>query len=164
VETHANFLRAQRQAATAKDAPSQAALRQAEERMNALWKKWPQIQRAVAGAAAVPLIGEVAYQLALAKHEQAERLQARLDPQRNPAPELAAAAREAWQAAAERWRIYLSQPSPAADAAACLNRARALAALDDRPGARALLESAIPNQRGWNQKALQYALLQLQEK
>jgi hypothetical protein len=163
VDAHADLLRAQRQAAGGKNPAADLALRQVEQRMNVLWEKWPKVQRAVVGATAVPLTAEVAYQLALAKHEQAELAQTRVNRQRGPTPESTAAAREAWQAAADRWRLYVAQPSPPAEAAATLNRARALAALEDRAAARTVLDEAIPRQRGWNQKALQYYRLQFQE-
>lgn len=163
VEAHADLLRAQRQAPAGQDA-AKAALRQAETRMQALWEKWPKVQRAVVAAAALPLTTDVAYQLALAKHEQAERAQLRLDRRRNVGPDEPAAARAAWQAAADRWRLYLGQPGAPAEGAATLHRARALAALGERPAAIALLEAAIPKQGGWNQKSLRYALFQLQER
>ncbi len=153
---HGDLLLARRQAAN--NPANQAALEQAEQQMAAHWKKWDRIRQAVLGAAATPLVREIDYFLALAKHEQAERAQARVDLRAEPAP----AAREAWESAAERWQRSLDHPVSAwSIPGACLNRAQALEMLGQRDTALTLLESAAGKQPGWNEKALRYAIQQM---
>jgi hypothetical protein len=162
VRLDADVLVARRKAATAKDPPSLAALEQAERQMAAHWKNFDRIRQAVLGAAAPPLLAEIDYFLALAKHEQAERAQARLDRRGEKPAELTATARDAWQSAAERWQRSLDNPVPTwSFAGPSLGRARALEMLGQRDTALALLESAAGKHRGWNEKALRFAALQL---
>jgi hypothetical protein len=130
------------------------ALPELEARVSEHGKTWPRARQAVLAAAAAALAGEIAYMQALVKHEQAELAQARHPDDQT--------AREAWQAAAERWQSWLeiAPPSPV-QAGAVQCRARALAALGQHDAAIALLESAAPRQRGWTQKAFHYTVQQL---
>jgi hypothetical protein len=153
---------ARRKMETAKDDPSRAGLEQAEQQMAAHWKKWDRVRQAVLGGAAAPLSSEIDYFLALAKHEQAELAQGRMDRRAEKSAEMTTATREAWQAAAERWQQSLDNPPLAWPlAGVVLNRARALDMLDQRVAAVALLESTAGKQKGWNAKALRYAAVQL---
>jgi hypothetical protein len=75
---------------------------------------------------------EVTFQLALCKHEQAERLQAQLDHPAGARPPSAASVHDAWRSAEEWWTEYQrrgvgEQPFRADQAAALLARARKLA-------------------------------------
>lgn len=158
---HGDLLLARRQAAT-KNPANLAALEQTERQVADHWNKWDRIRQVVFSAAAVPLLREIDYFLALAKHEQAERAQARLERSAGKPEELSTTARDAWQSAAERWQRYLDGPVPSwPTAGALLNRARAMEMLGQRDAALALLESAAGNQRGWNEKTLRYAIQQL---
>jgi hypothetical protein len=111
---------AQRQAGGDSQNPALVAAR---ERLEGVWKQgqmW--LDALVFGAAAGPMGQELNYQLALVKHEQAERLQLRLDQAvraaQAPANELDEA-RLAWQNAADSWAIYIQEnpESPMAPAA-----------------------------------------------
>lgn len=91
-----------------------------------------------------PRMVDAMYLLALCKHEQAERAQARLEAYSGNRPQTAdlKASQDAWKAAAERWRQFLEERSRGPYAAAArLARARALAALGQREAAIALLEN-----------------------
>jgi len=147
-----DLLLAQRQAA-GKTPGSAPALAQAQAQMEAVWKQWRHARPVLMEAAAAPLHAESTFQLALAKHEQAELL-ARALPQ-TPAQQAA------WQAAAEWWPRYLDEsPASPAAAAARLNLARALEALGDRVGAIAVLEAAT-NLPALDQAAVAFRLQQL---
>jgi hypothetical protein len=160
---HGDLLLARRQAAAVNNPANLAALEQAERQMKAHWEKWDRVREVVLRVGAVPLAREIDYFLALAKHEQAERAQARLERRAEKPAELAASARESWQSAAERWLQYLDNPVPSwPTAGAFLNRARAMEMLGDRDAARSLLEAAAANERGWNEKALRHAIQQIQ--
>lgn len=93
---------------------------------------------AILRASAEPLGEEATYLLALCKHEQAERAQARFERgQKNASPA------DAWKTADGWWEEYLkSYPSGPSVVAVRLNRAVVKAALNDRPAALALLRSA----------------------
>src|SRR5581483_2102859 len=88
---------------------------------------------------------EVRYLLALSKHEQAERAQARMEARRKagkpPTAEEEKALREDWQTAARWWEEYTSEHGtlPAAPSAR-LWAAHARQALGDNAAAIALLE------------------------
>lgn len=131
-----DLLVAQRQAAgNAPGGPAQ--LSQAQERMAVLWKQWPKARPVLMEAAAGPLHSKTTFELALAKHEQAEHLA------RTPTADLTPVQRGAWQSAAEWWTRYLDEaPTSPAAAAARMNLARALDAGGDRASAIAALEAA----------------------
>lgn len=115
---YANLLRAER---AAKSDPAAAAnVVAARERMDVWWRDarltWQYMDILASG----PLTAESTYLLALAKHEQAERLTHR--------PETANDA-DAWQSAIEWWRTYLgTYANSGAAASARRNMALALAA------------------------------------
>jgi len=90
------------------------------------------------GAAATPMRVDAAYLLALCKHEQAERMQARFN---HDAKEKSAV--QAWESAQVLWNDFLEKHATAPQAAAArLWQARALAALNQPEAASALLKDA----------------------
>jgi hypothetical protein len=96
------------------------------------------------GLAADPLNVETTNLLALAKHEQAVRLQARVDRDREDGKEVSAAdvdaARKAWQTALSWWNDLAAETYAAAVApAARWHQAEARFALGDKDAARAFL-------------------------
>jgi hypothetical protein len=97
----------------------------------------------VVGVAADPMGAEATYLLALCKHEQAERAQARLGAIRGAqAVTQAKTARDAWETTVNWWRTYLNEyPAGAEAAAARLGYARALEALGQREQAREALSN-----------------------
>jgi hypothetical protein len=102
--------------------PRNPALAEARERWEGTLKKAePWLDALIDGAAAGPLGQEVNYQLALVKHEQAERMQLRADdPSKRgqTSAEEADAARRAWQNAADSWGIYIQEYADAPGAPA----------------------------------------------
>lgn len=99
----------------------------------------------VQGFTADVLVGEVIYQLALAKQELAERAQARVDLalSQHKQPRLAekSAAQAAWTTAAGWWETYLNGDGPRlTPSAARAHLARARLCLGNKDGARTLLE------------------------
>jgi hypothetical protein len=97
--------------------------------------------RVTLGSAAKPLGAEATYLLALCKHEDAEQKQAGLDRLAGDKPvQRVANTQDAWKSAADWWKTCLEEyPTAPGAAAARLWRARALEALGQRDGARALL-------------------------
>src|SRR5262249_32405486 len=87
---------------------------------------------------------EVTYLLALCMHEQAERLQARLDRLQRAGKPLpddeVKAAHEAWTDAGSWWDALVAEAPPQAVTAVRVLRARAREAQGDRAGAVALLK------------------------
>jgi hypothetical protein len=97
----------------------------------------------VVGVAADPMGAQATYLLALCKHEQAERAQARLDAVTGapPADQLKAC-RAAWESTAKWWRTYLDEYHAGSEVAgARLGCARALEALGQREQAREVLSN-----------------------
>jgi hypothetical protein len=110
---------------------------------------WSQEQRPVVelilASSAEPLTGEVTYQMALCKHEQAVRAQARLGVAgRTPSAAERSAAHQLWQAAASWWGSYLEGPVPTYSGSARRGRAQALEALGQKDSAVQLLEEPCP--------------------
>lgn len=128
VHAYANLARAER---AAKSPDGAAALQAARREVDDLWNKPGPLTLIVQAAAAEPLLMESIYQLALCKHEQAVRTQARQG---------AGGAVAAWRAARNWWDRYLEEypGSPAAPHARRL-RAEALAAQGEPALARAAL-------------------------
>jgi hypothetical protein len=97
----------------------------------------------IEGCAGVPLGEEVSYQLALSKHEQAVRMQLRVEfPNRSGSStgNEIDDARRAWQNAADWWKTYLDKyPDSARASSARLHASRALLMLGERDGALELL-------------------------
>jgi hypothetical protein len=119
----------------------------------------------VEGTAAEPRLAQATYQLAVCMGEQAEHARARADElgRANPPadPEELAAARDAakgaWKDAAGWWHTYI-QTYPGTPFAfhGQVLRARALEALGDRAGARALLMDDAPGLGTPQKRARQY--------
>jgi hypothetical protein len=133
------------------------ALAEARERWEGAFKKAePWLDALIDGAAAGPFGQEVNYQLALVKHEQAERMQLRADDpsERGQAPaEEADAARRAWQNAADSWGIYLQEyPEASAAPAARYHAARVHSMLAEIHARHASRADLTPDER---QAALQ---------
>jgi hypothetical protein len=106
-----------------------------------LWKDAEAVSLLIDGAMAGPRTAEITYDLGLCKHEQAERLQARLDATTRkagaaPAPDEVEQVQTAWRDALGWWKTFAEQyaASPAQSAARRL-RGRAQAMLGDRQGA-----------------------------
>jgi hypothetical protein len=106
-----------------------------------LWKDAEPVSLLLDGAMAGPRSTEITYDLGLCKHEQAERLQARLDAASRkagaaPAPDEAEQVQAAWRDALGWWKTFAEQyaSSPAQSAARRL-RGRAQAMLGDWQGA-----------------------------
>jgi hypothetical protein len=141
LKAQVDLQRAQRLAG---DDPQNPAFVAASEKWEGAWKQgqvW--LDALVNGAAAGPLGQEVNYQLALVKHEQAERLQLRLDNTGRAAQATAGEtdARRAWQNAADSWGIYLQEYADAPTApAARFNACRVQLMLGERESAVDLLK------------------------
>ena len=160
VKAQADLQRARRQ-----NPPNPGELEAAEKRLGELWlgagnlpptvegeerrpvrgpvRRFPVWLVFVLGRAADPMGAEATYLLALAKHERAERAQARLArtaPGKTGREERDAKA--AWRTAEALWGTYLENyPNAPGAAAARQWRARALEALGDSGGAVGLLEN-----------------------
>jgi hypothetical protein len=92
----------------------------------------------------------VLFTLAQCKHEQAERLEGRLEKSRltgrTPAPSDAESARDAWKEATARWEMFLTEnPDTANTAAARTMYARALVGAGDSAKAVVVLEDLSGN-------------------
>jgi hypothetical protein len=143
IDAQAELQRAERQAGA--NAAQDAAANEARERLEAAWKKgrgWLDIL--VEGSAAGPLGAEVNYQLALCKHEQAERLQLRLEQAARSGKQMTKSEQDevarAWRTAGEWWATYLQEYADAATASAArAQAARAQLMLGDRELARETL-------------------------
>jgi hypothetical protein len=116
-------------------------LAEARQRVAELWKEgeFP-LSVLLQGSAEKPLSGETTYLLAQAKHEQAVRLQARVDPDRELGREAnptdVTAARKAWETAQSWWDELAA---PALAPAARWHRVEAYLALGNKTAARELL-------------------------
>lgn len=138
-------------AAQGKGAASQAA----QQRLQQLWSKEQvgPVLLLLHASAAEPLGVEVEYQLALCKHEQAERLQILHDHKKAGDAE---ALREAWRSAAERWQKFLADhPQAPGEGSARLMGARALEHLGDREAALALVQG-VDHLPPWDRRACRY--------
>jgi hypothetical protein len=130
----------------AKGNPADPNLQEAREKMDKLWKQaLATLDIYLQGIAAGPRGVEVNYQLALCKHEQAERLQVRLDEARrtrkNVPPSEVEEVRSAWQNAAEWWTTFAQEYGDAPGAAtARLPASRARLMLGERDAAIELLK------------------------
>jgi hypothetical protein len=135
-EAFGNLLKAERQGD-----PNIDALRANVDAVLREGQGW--VDACVDGCAALPLGQEVSYQLALTKHEQAVRLQLRVEfPSRAGAATGSEAdeARRAWLNAADWWTTYLSKYADASTApAARLQASRAWLMLGERDSALDLL-------------------------
>lgn len=143
VTAYGELLRAEREAnlPPGKAPPgAQTTLANARQRVERLWKEGLAVQVLVAGAAAEPLTAEMTYLLALCKHEQAERAEARRRAGRG------GSAADAWKPAADWWETYLEEFPAAPDAPhARWHKARALEALGERAAAASLLQNMTGN-------------------
>jgi hypothetical protein len=114
-------------------------VRQARDR---LWKEEAMpVHAYLLSCSAEPLLGQVLYQEALCKHEQALRAQARLDKAgKSAADSDIQATKRRWETAANWWRTYLDGQVPATHPVDARRwRAEALIALGQSAPARALL-------------------------
>jgi hypothetical protein len=125
---------------------------QDRERINALWKD-PLPATLVYRAVVEPLEAAVTFQLALTRHEQAERVALAGE---------GSSSGLAWQSAAEWWDVFLrNHPDAPAAPAAALNRARALEMLGSRADARALLAAWSARAADTDRPAFEARLRQL---
>ena len=156
------WLVARRKAENSKTPAALKALEEAQDRINELWKSWPKVQPALIAPAAGPLASEASYFLALAKHEQAEQIQARLDCNPDRPAELIQGARDAWQSASEKWRQYLEMtPTGPSHAAARIGLGRALESMGQRKAALHELDPSVARLTGWSREAINYRAKQL---
>jgi hypothetical protein len=167
IEAYAHLLRAQQ--ASGKAAPGQVTLAAAQARVNELWKQGKDIEILVRAAAAAPLDAEATYLLALCKHEQAERAQAKLDRSRQDGKEASAAetkaAQDAWRAASDWWETYLENYSAAMGAAgARWMRARVFEALGQTDSAASLLRDLSGELTSLEKTGRLYAAQRLQSR
>jgi hypothetical protein len=144
------------QSAVPRKAPDDPSLLRAQERVRQLWSK-EQVAPVLFflhASATEPLLVEVDYQLALCKHEQAERLQIQLDHQQSTD---AAAVREVWRSAAEHWRKFLEEhPQAPGEGSARLLAARALEMTGDYAAALTLVQDPPAHLSAWDRRACLY--------
>jgi hypothetical protein len=149
IEAHAEVVRAQ--AAANRDKSQQPAVEVARAREEQVYKEGLKtLVRLLDGTSSAARSGEVLYLLALCMHEQAERLEGRLDKARRagrePAPSDVEAARDAWKEAAARWEMCVNENAATEHAAAGRTLwARSLAAQGDTDKAVELLEDLSGN-------------------
>src|SRR5205823_12781693 len=127
VEVYAELIRAQRDAGAA--GARAGAVLAAKAKEEDLWKNSKDIVVLVQAATAESTDADVTYLLALCKHDQAERNQAKLERARQAGNEVTAndtkAAQGAWRSAANWWDTFLERhPAAPAAASARLHRAR----------------------------------------
>jgi hypothetical protein len=127
-----------------------AAVAEAKQRVDAVWKEGNRIVSVlVEGQAAKPLDAVTTYLLAQAKHEQAARLQARIDKDRAARreinPDEIAAARKAWETTLGWWKDQDLATATVLAPAARWHLAEAHLALGDKAAARAFLEDLDGN-------------------
>jgi hypothetical protein len=120
----------------AKNSNNPQALRDAEKRVEQLWKQSEPLFILVQGAMAGPRGADVTYLLGLCMHERAEALQARLDVLQGSGSTLSATekekARNAWKDALTWWRRYAEEyPNSPGAVAARRMRGRAELMLGD---------------------------------
>src|SRR5258707_746916 len=116
IETQAGLIQAQQRLMRSggKDREAQAALEEAKSKGDAVWKQGQEpLSILLDGLAARARAREVNYLLAWCMHEQAERLQARLDRLQRAGKPLSnddvKAAREAWADAASWWDAHAAE-------------------------------------------------------
>jgi hypothetical protein len=143
IDAQAELQRLEQQA---KNNPGDANLQEARDRMDKIWKQGlATLDIYLQGHAAGPRGVEVNYQLALCKHEQAERSQLRLDEikriGKNPSPGEVEEVRQSWQNAAEWWTTFAQEYGDSLPAAAArLPAAHARLMLGERDAAIELLK------------------------
>lgn len=168
IEAHAEVVRAE--AAAARDKSLQSAVGAALAREEQVYKEGSRpLVTLLDGKSATARAGEVLYLLALCMHEQAERLEGRLEKARRAGQEPPAAdveaARNDWKEAAERWEMYVNENPTAANAPAGRTMAaRALAAQGDTAKAAALLEDLSGNLTPAEKTARLYQAARLKQK
>jgi hypothetical protein len=124
----------------AQQARDQEALQQARERVEQFFQSGKIARAFLEAGAAVPMLHDVTYLLALCKHEQAERLQAQEDQARAEKKVGPKNLADAWLEAADWWERYLKDyASASAAASARLRLARARLALGQRDDAMSLI-------------------------
>jgi hypothetical protein len=131
IAPQAELQRAEQAASRLKDAASQAALEEARNRVEDVWKESQEnLVILLQGVAASTRIPETAYQLALCKHEQAERLLLRVERLERagavPA-DLKEQARSAWNDAVFQWGLHAGEAADASGARRRLGDATATA-------------------------------------
>jgi len=145
---------------------------QLQKQREEVWKKGLNtIDVLIEGTAAVPLGLEVNFLLALAMHEQAERLQLRVDDAARAgkpaagAEETRRACRSAWQNAADWWSTYLEEYADAPTApAARFHASRAHRMLGEREAAIGLLRDVSGKLTDLEKVAHLYLARQLEQK
>jgi hypothetical protein len=152
IEAQANLVRAEEKFTRSggKDAEAKQTMEEARAKVELVMR---QGQEALAilldGLAAQARSVDVTYLLALAMHEQADRLQRRLDRLQQAGKPLpddeVKAAREAWIDAGSWWDSHAAEAPPASVAAVRVLRAQAREAQGDRAGAVALLKDLSGN-------------------
>ena len=138
---------------------------EAQQRVDELWKQGQEaLDKLLWAALANPFGGETTYRVALIKHEQAERLQARMDTLGKPlqAGE-AQAVQDAWKSAADWWRTF-AQAYPGGDAPSRRLRARALDGMGQRDAAVDLLQDLSGRLSDMEKTARLYRAQQLKMK
>jgi hypothetical protein len=141
-------------------------LAEAKQRVADLWKDGEiPLTVLVQGAAAYPLSRDTTYLLAQAKHEQAVRLQARIDRDREKSSAADVdAARKAWQTTLSWWDDLAGDASAAAIApAARWHQAEAYLALGNKDAARALLSDLTGNLTALEKTARLYRASKLKD-
>jgi hypothetical protein len=159
-QAYADVARASR---TPGDASAQG---QARARLREVWKKGQAfLPTLMAGSAADALSALLTYFLALTKHEEAERLQVRVEKQSGAASaDTMESARQAWKSAADWWDTYLTENPLAHGAyAARALRARCLEGLGQPEAAAALLREPGANNPNLAEVGRLYRIRQLQQ-
>jgi hypothetical protein len=153
-----------------KNTPGDPVLQEARDRMDKIWKQGLAVLDIyIQGHAAGPRGTELNYQLALCKHEQAERLQLRLDEARRagktPPQSEAEEVRRAWQNASEWWTTFAQEYSDTtAAASARLPASRARQMLAEREAAIELLKDTSGKLTDVEKAGRQFLARQLENK
>jgi hypothetical protein len=140
-------------------------LKQVRDHVAGVWTLGEGMLTAVMlGSASDQLVGVTTYFLALCKHEQAQRLQSKIDHAGSKAPpDTIRAANEAWKGAADWWETYLAENPPTVwTPTARLLRAKALLALGHAEVAVPLLQDLSGNMSALEQLGRLYRLQQPQ--
>jgi hypothetical protein len=167
-DTQADLQRLQRQAGAG--AANDPLVQAASARMDDAWKKSLGILDVlIEGNAAGPRGTEVNFQLALCKHEQAERLQLHLDETvragKSPTKAEEDEAHNAWQNAAEWWTTYLQEYADAPTApSARFHAARTRLMLSERVAAIELLKDTSGKMTDWEKTGRLVLARQLEQK
>ena len=128
-----------------KSSPTRMSPEEKREKEASLMEDAYPVSVLIQGTAAGPLIGDVIYFLALCKQEQAERLQWHIDYEAGRGKVARSieikSAQKAWESASGWWNTYLGTEIPmGTPGAARTNLARARFCLNDKAGARSLLD------------------------